>query len=563
MVGTRDVGKLLLDKGFVNKEQLEAGIKESSRTGVGLTYALTKLGYIDEDKVTRFIGAQLGIPYVNLDETEPKPSALEVISGEYAQKNLILPLNKKDEMIELAMVDPLNLQIIEEIKVSKGYNVKPFIAPEGRLRIAIEKYYFSISKGRRLEVKPISMDVSKWLREHSDSSLIELVNHIIQEAVRTGASDIHFEPYEDTFRIRYRLDGVLYEVAAPPKQLHAAMLSRIKVMSNLDIAERRLPQDGRAKLRVENKDVDLRVSTIATVFGEKASLRILDSASLCLELEELGFDPKVLSTYEELIRVPYGMILVTGPTGSGKSTTLYSTLKILNQPDKNIITIEDPVEYILPGVNQVQVKPEIGLDFASGLRSFLRQDPDIIMVGEIRDRETAEVAINAALTGHLVLSTLHTNDAPGAITRLVNMGIEPFLITSTVVMSIAQRLVRKICPYCKEAYQVEKELAKKTLAGLKDIQTDKLTLYRGKGCDKCYGIGYKGRTGIFELMVMTDRIKALVLDREPTHIIKEAAEKEGMINLRQAALAKVIEGITTVEELLRVTFEEEIVYKSQ
>jgi len=363
--------------------------------------------------------------------------------------------------------------------------------------------------------------------------VIKIVNLLLSGAVKAGASDIHIEPYEKTLRVRYRIDGVLHEVTAPPKKLQNAVVSRLKIMAQLDIAERRLPQDGRIKVRVFNKEIDLRVSSLPTAFGEKVVMRILDSTSLCLDLTKLGFEPDALSIYQKNIEIPYGIILVTGPTGSGKSTTLYSTLSTLNYPDRNIVTIEDPVEYVLEGINQVQAKPDIGLTFASGLRSFLRQDPDIIMVGEIRDTETAEIAINAALTGHLVFSTLHTNDAPGAVTRLNNMGIEPFLTTSTVVMVIAQRLVRVICSKCKESYEVPYDFIKDLGVDKKEIGgKNKAILYRGKGCSECSNTGYRGRLACYEVMEMSDKIRELVLERAATHEIKGAAREGGMKTLR-------------------------------
>jgi type IV pilus assembly protein PilB len=388
-----------------------------------------------------------------------------------------------------------------------------------------------------------------------EAPIIKIVNLLLAGAVKSGASDVHIEPYEKTLRVRYRIDGVLHEVSSPPKKLQNAVVSRLKIMASLDIAERRLPQDGRIKIRVVNKEIDLRVSVLPTSFGEKVVMRILDASSLCLDLTKLGFEADALSVFKKNIEVPYGIVLVTGPTGSGKSTTLYSTLSTLNYPDRNIITIEDPVEYVLQGINQVQARADIGLTFAAGLRSFLRQDPDIIMVGEIRDTETAEIAINAALTGHLVFSTLHTNDAPGAMTRLNNMGIEPFLTTSTVIMVVAQRLIRVICKHCKESYEVPTDFLSSIGVKEEEIKSKKkVTLYRGKGCDNCSNTGYRGRIACFEVMEISDDVKELILNRESTHLIKSKAREHGMITLRETAIKKLLGGVTTVEEVMRVTF---------
>ncbi|HCJ66707.1 MAG TPA: type II secretion system protein GspE, partial [Elusimicrobia bacterium] len=384
--------------------------------------------------------------------------------------------------------------------------------------------------------------------------VVKIVNLLLTGAVKAKASDIHIEPYEKSLRVRYRLDGVLHEQPSPPKKLQDAITSRIKIMSNLDIAERRLPQDGRIKIKTLGREVDLRVSVLPTAFGEKIVIRLLDSSALCLDLTKLGFEPEALSIYKKNISLPHGIILITGPTGSGKSTTLYSTLSTLNYPDRNIMTIEDPVEYVLEGINQIQARPEIGLTFAAGLRSFLRQDPNIIMVGEIRDTETAEIAINAALTGHLVFSTLHTNDAPGAITRLNNMGIEPFLTASTVSLVVAQRLVRIICKECKETYAVPFDFLANL--GVKPEQVNyakEIYLSRGKGCDNCSNTGYRRRLAIYELIEINDEVRELILERASTHLLKQAARKTGMMNLREAALRKVLNGITTIEEMMRVT----------
>ncbi|MCS7184544.1 MAG: ATPase, T2SS/T4P/T4SS family, partial [bacterium] len=464
-----------------------------------------------------------------------------------------------------------NIFILDDLRVKIEKDINVVLSSETEINQAIDKYY-----GGKVQLDSIIEDMSKKtegtvdvdvVKEEDvgkdivelqtvgeDAPIIKIVNSILSAAVNENASDIHIEPYEKELRVRYRIDGVLHERPAPPKKLQDAIVSRIKVMANLDIAEKRLPQDGRIKIRVSGKEVDLRVAIIPTTFGEKVVLRILDSSGLKLDLTQLGFEDEALKIYKKYIYAPYGIILITGPTGSGKSTTLYSTLSTLNRVDVNISTIEDPVEYILGGINQVQAKPEIGLTFAAGLRALLRQDPDIIMVGEIRDTETAEIAINAALTGHLVFSTLHTNDAPSSMTRLNNMGIEPFLTTSTVLMVVAQRLVRVICQKCKE---LEKEVDKNFLIELgakpEWLKESRYPIYKGKGCENCAMTGYKGRVGVFEVMEVTDDIRELVLARASTHLIKKKAKEQGMITLREAGILKLLKGITSLFEVLRVT----------
>jgi type IV pilus assembly protein PilB len=459
------------------------------------------------------------------------------------------------------MVDPLDIFAIDDVKAAIGdVVVEPVITSEADINKAIEKFFGKSTtmeeilkevEEQEIEPQEETPDVSKLTIEGESAPIVKLVNHLLIEAIKRGASDIHIEPFDKFLRVRYRIDGVLYEAEYPPKHLHPAIVSRVKIMSRLDIAERRLPQDGRAKVKLGQREIDLRISITPTNFGEKVVLRILDPSSLVLDLSALGFEPDVLHIYKENVHKPYGFILITGPTGSGKTTTLYSTLSTINSIDKNIMTIEDPVEYLLPGINQQHVNPEIGLDFATALRSFVRQDPDVILVGEIRDRETAEVAINAALTGHLVFSTLHTNDAPGAVTRLVNMGVEPFLITATVLICVAQRLVRLICPECKEAYEVSRDLV--INMGI-DVPPEKkkVTLYKGKGCEHCNGIGLKGREGVFEVMVLDDEIQKLIVERAPTSLIKQKAIENGMITLQKAAAKKVLDGKIPVEEMFRV-----------
>ncbi|MEW5767416.1 MAG: ATPase, T2SS/T4P/T4SS family [bacterium] len=565
----KKIGDVLLEAGVITPEQLEQALLAQKGNKRRLAYLLVDLGLAKEKDIVPVLGAFLGIPFMDLSQLnleEISPRVKSIIPEFLMRRHLLIPISLKEANLSIAMADPLDVLALDDIARMTGYQIISFIACESEIKEAIDSYYKKFltleeilkeTRGKgKIELigdREEEADVSKLKVDAESGPVINVVNHLLIEAISAGASDVHIEPYKNQLRTRYRIDGMLHEVSSPPKELHAAIVSRVKIMSRLDIAERRLPQDGRCKAVLEDRDVDLRISIIPTAFGEKVVLRILDPESLCLELTELGFEPEALPVYKKKIDNPYGIILVTGPTSSGKSTTLYSTLKILNTIDKNIITVEDPVEYVIEGINQVQIKPEIGLDFVTGLRSFMRQDPNILMVGEIRDRETAEVAINAALTGHLVFSTLHTNDAPGAITRLVNMGVEPFLITSTVIMSLSQRLVRIICPACKESYQVSRAM-------LQEIgfpsREESSVLYKGAGCKKCANIGYKGRIGVFELMEMTDSIRDLVLDREPTYKIRDCAEAEGMISLKEATARKVFAGVTTVEEFLRITVEE-------
>ncbi len=569
----RKLGEMLVEVGIITEEQLQEALEEQKKSGGKLGQNLMALGYITEEIMSAFVGKQLGIPYISLSEYENiPPEVIKSVPEDIARHQTLIPIAKEENILTVTMADPLNVFITDDLRVITGCEIKVVISSEAEIKAAIEKYYRakdsmesmedvlktmeqqeSVGSLEIIETEKEDIDLAAMEAAGEDAPVVKIVNLILTGAIKAGASDIHIEPYEKTLRTRYRIDGVLHEVTSPPKRMQAAVASRIKIMAQLDIAERRLPQDGRIKVRAVGREIDLRVSILPTAFGEKVVMRILDASSLCLDLAKLGFESEALSIYKKNIDIPYGIVLVTGPTGSGKSTTLYSTLSTLNFPDRNIITIEDPVEYVLEGVNQVQVKADIGLTFASGLRSFLRQDPDIIMVGEVRDTETAEIAINAALTGHLVFSTLHTNDAPGAITRLNNMGVEPFLTTSTVVMVVAQRLVRVICKSCKEPYEVPANVLKDMgfdIKGAKPITT----LYRGKGCDNCCNTGYRGRLACFEVMTMNDEIRELILERASTHLIKQKAREFSMITLREAAIKKVLDGVTTVEEMMRVTF---------
>ena len=578
------LGEMLVDEGIISEEQLQEAMHEQKIKGGRLEKILISQGYVTQDVIMAFVGTQLGIPHVSLLEIGEIPNDVVFsVPESIAINHCLIPIVKKDKRLTVAMADPLNVFAIDDIKMMTGFEVDPAIASETEIRAMQAKYYGTAAAsaaaggsgggeaggdmqeiinamggGDNLEVmeeKADDIDISKLEAAGEDAPVVRLVNLVLTEAVRSGASDIHIEPYEKSLRCRYRIDGVLHEVQSPPRSLSAAISSRIKIMSSLDIAERRLPQDGRIKIKVLGKEIDLRVSVCPVQFGEKIVMRILDSSNLSLDLPKLGFEDDILPKFEKAIVEPYGLVLVTGPTGSGKSTTLYSALHYINNPDVNISTIEDPVEYNLPGINQVNAKASIGLTFTAGLRSFLRQDPDIVMVGEIRDKDTAEIAINAALTGHLVFSTLHTNDAPGAVTRMGNMGVEPFLITSTVHCVVAQRLLRRICKDCKEAYEATPEILEEL--NVKPNAGETITLHRGVGCSTCSSTGYKGRMAIHEVMVLSDEFRKAVLQRRPATELKKIARESGMQTLRECGVKKILKGMTTVEELLRVAHADE------
>jgi len=572
---SKKLGEILVANSLITAKQLEEALEYQKKTGLKLGQILLEKKYITEKQLLEFLSKQFSIKFVEISKIEISPEIIKIVPEAIARRYTLIPIGKKDNIISVAMVDPLNIVVLDELKLMTGYNIEPVFALEDDILSAIDKYYGATSSQQALdeiiqkntsdeEASDISVVEKKndeeivSLENQSESGpIIKMVNIIISSAIKSRASDIHIEPsYKDT-KVRFRIDGVLHIQQTIPKKFHNAIVSRIKIMSNLDISERRIPQDGRIKIKLSEKEIDLRVSILPTIFGEKIVMRILDSSGLKLKLEELGFEPENLAIFSKCIKAPHGINLITGPTGSGKSTTLYSALSTLNSPDVNISTIEDPVEYHLDGINQVNVNPDVGLTFASGLRAFLRQDPDIIMVGEIRDFETMSIAINAAMTGHLVFSTLHTNDAAGAITRIGMMGIEPFLTSSTLLMVVAQRLVRTICKYCKEAYEVDPNLIIKLGASQTiiepNIKNGKLVIYKGRGCDKCFGTGYKGRIGIHEILEVTDPIRELIVDKAPSTKIKEIAKKHGMITLRESALRKLMNGITTVEEVIRVT----------
>ncbi|MCD6385555.1 type IV-A pilus assembly ATPase PilB [Candidatus Sumerlaeota bacterium] len=561
----RKLGEILVKDKIITQEELEEALKKQDETGESLGQILVKKGVASEWEIAAALGKQLNVPFITLSHYEIDPEVFKSIPEEIIKKYKIVPVDKTGNTLTVALADPSNIYLLDELRILTKCQIVPVISYETDILETIRNYttedkskYEEMLKDitdeeEEMEVVAAQEDANienDIEAEVNEAPVIQLVNLIISEAIKTGASDIHIEPQEKSLRLRYRIDGVLQERTPPPKKFQNAIISRIKIMAEMDIAERRLPQDGRFKVRTQGRNIDFRVSTVPSPFGEKVVLRILDRSKLVLDLKQLGFDAEILDVYNKIIRRPWGMILVTGPTGSGKSTTLYATLNTINDPRKNILTIEDPIEYQLKGITQVQARPEIGLTFANGLRAFLRQDPDIILVGEIRDHETADIAIKSALTGHLVLSTLHTNDAPSTPTRLINMGVEPFLVSATLLVAIAQRLVRRICEHCKEPYVPSIDMLR-SLGINEDIS--KLKFYRGKGCPNCHHTGYRGRIALYEMMVITDRIRDLILKRVPANVIKEAAIEEGMQTLRQAGIKKVLEGITTIEEVLSVT----------
>ena len=565
MASSSRLGELLVREKLISLQQLRKAQDEQKRSGQNLGYTLAKLGYISDTEITSFLSTQYRLPAINLDEYEIDADVLKLVNREVCEKHKIIPVSRSGSSLIVAMADPTNLHAIDDIKFLSGFNVEPVVASETAILASIERYYNvgpsyeEVMAEFQLEDEDIDFTATEeefnalaLERASEDAPVVRLVNVLLLNAIRKGASDIHVEPYEKKLRVRYRIDGVLHEEMTPPLKLKNALVSRMKIMSQLDIAERRLPQDGRIKLKLgKGREMDFRVSVLPTMWGEKVVLRLLDKSNLQLDMAKLGFDPKPLEDFKWAIEQPWGMVLVTGPTGSGKTTTLYSALSDLNRPGVNISTAEDPVEYNLHGINQVQMHDDIGLNFAMALRSFLRQDPDIIMVGEVRDFETAEIAVKAALTGHLVLSTLHTNDAPATISRLLNMGVEPFLITASVNLVLAQRLARRVCADCKK----ESELDPQALAdmGFSAAQLEGLKVLRGAGCATCNGTGYKGRVALYEVMRFSDDLKEMVLQGASTAELKAAAIKRGMATLRASGIKKVIEGVTTPEEVLRVT----------
>jgi type IV pilus assembly protein PilB len=593
------LGDMLRDQGLITEEQLKKALEQQKTTGGRIGYHLVQMGFVSEDQVTGCLSRQFGVPSVQLANYGIDREVIKLIPMEVAKKYLVVPISRVGMTLTVAMSDPSNVFAIDDIKFMTGYNIEPVVAAEAGVIEAIKKYYggstalepvekkesvdgkdYALSEddlssdfaeldtdspvvdvddfdklvsGAVDNVEVVEEEFDEKAIEDVEAPIVKLVNGILVKAIKMGVSDIHIEPYEKSFRVRYRLDGVLRKAMGLPLKIRNAIISRIKIMSKLDIAERRLPQDGRIKLKLgKKKDMDFRVSVLPTLFGEKIVMRLLDKGNLQLDMTKLGFEEHALKDFQDALHKPFGMVLVTGPTGSGKTTTLYSALHQLNQVSENIMTAEDPVEFNLAGINQVQMHEEIGLNFAAALRSFLRQDPDIIMVGEIRDYETAEIGVKAALTGHLVLSTLHTNDAPGTINRLLNMGIEPFLVSSSVILILAQRLLRRICSGCKAPVEVNPQALIEV--GFKPEEAETMTVYHGTGCPICSNTGYKGRVALYEVMPISERIRDLVLQGASTSEIKTAAIEGGMLTLRRSGLEKVRLGQTTIEEVIRVTF---------
>jgi len=595
------IGDLLMREGLITREQLDKALQEQRQNGTRVGYNLVKLGFIQETELTKMLARQYRMPAVDLSKFEVDPRIAKLIPGELATKHLVLPLKRDGRTLTVAMADPTNLGVIDDLKFITRYDIFPVIAGEYTLRNAVEKYYESSDMQMQSLLKDIETDdgdveVLEDREEEmsaaalsaavDDAPVVKLINAILTDAVKRGASEIHFECFEHELRVRYRVDGALSEVMKPPMKLKAALISRFKIMAQLNIAERRVPQDGRIKLKVGNKVIDYRVSTLPTLFGEKVVLRILDKGNLTLDLEKFGIEPRAQEELMEAISNPYGMVLVTGPTGSGKTTTLYSSLSKVNTIDVNIMTAEDPVEYNLYGINQVLVRTDIGMTFAAALKAFLRQDPNIIMLGEIRDLETGGIAIKAALTGHLVLSTLHTNSAPETVTRLLDMGLEAFNVASALNLILAQRLVRRICSKCSAKYELTKEeylaakvkpetklrdlrFTERALSDAKktatkqaapylerlslDTTIGELPFFRGTGCDQCNGTGLKGRQGLYEVMFMSPGVRKLIMQNVGAAEIKDGAVAEGMLTLRMDGWLKVMKGITTLEQVIRET----------
>lgn len=557
------LGQILIERFSISPAQIEEALKKQAGSRQPIGEILVEMGAIDEHMLCRALSLQLGIPFFpTLEDSKLDLSLLRKIPISYARKNHVFPLFKENGEVLVAVANPLDWQSFDEVASLLGVPARRVIVPADEISKAINRHYDQgIDTAEQMVQSMVGEDSDRLLHELEETKdildatdeapIIRLINLILFQAVKANASDIHIEPFERDLQVRYRIDGILYPQLSLPKRHHSAITSRVKIMAKMDIAEKRLPQDGRIRIRAADRDIDIRVSTVPTQFGERVVMRLLDRSNVLLRLEDLGLFPDHLEMMNRLIKLSHGIVLVTGPTGSGKTTTLYAALSKINSPDKNIITIEDPVEYQLRGIGQIQVNPKIDLTFASGLRSIVRQDPDVILVGEIRDLETAEIAIHAALTGHLVFSTLHTNDAAGAITRLIDMGIEPFLVSSSVNAIVAQRLVRLVCPECKMPFKPDDESLKQV-----EIDPEKIKgkeLYRGSGCDYCMHTGYKGRTGIYEILIVDDRIRPLIMRNADSNEIKRAAVSAGMITLREDGVRKVIDGLTTIEEVIRVT----------
>jgi len=572
------IGELLVKENLITSEQLEGALKHQRQRGGRLGSILISLGYVVDDDITSVLSKQYGVPSINLAYFEIDPSVIKLIPLDTAQKYLVIPLSRVGNTLTVATADPTNVFAMDDIKFMTGFNVEPVVASEASIAEALEKYYgtphaLELKRvyeeiahgdmprdGMELDLETLAAEdeevsADQLQRSSEEAPIIKLVNLVLCDSLKKGASDIHIEPYEKDFRVRFRIDGILYNMMNPPLRLKDAITSRIKIMAKMDISEKRLPQDGRLKIRTsvegKKKEIDYRVSTLPTLFGEKIVLRILDRDTLPLDMTKLGFEEVSMKRVQEGILKPYGMVLVTGPTGSGKTSTLYAALNRLNTPETNIMTAEDPVEYNFRGINQVQIKEQIGLTFAAALRSFLRQDPNIILVGEIRDFETTEIAIKAALTGHLVLSSMHTNDAPATISRLLNMGIEPFLVATSVHLICAQRLIRKVCSECKT--ELKTPIQTLINAGFSPEDAKSVPTFKGEGCSRCNGTGYKGRVGLYEVMEISEDIQELILVGASAREIRRKAAEEGMLSLRSSGLAKIKNGMTTLDEVLRET----------
>ena len=559
------LGEILLREGLVTREQLAQALTEQKNSKHRLGYVLVKLGLVQELEITKVLARQYRMPAVDLTRFEVDPKIIKLVPAEMATKSVVLPLKREGRTLTVAMADPTDLGLLEDLKFITRFDLFPVIAGEYTLRNLIEKHYESSDQqlqsilkdmeetGEDVEVVEAEEDETVTQAQIDDAPVVKLINGLLTDAVRRGASDIHIEPFEHEIRVRYRIDGSLLEIMRPPLKMKAALTSRVKILSQLNIAERRVPQDGRLKLKMGSRVIDFRVSTLPVLFGEKIVLRILDKGNLTLDLTKFGFEVKAEKDLMKAILNPYGMVLVTGPTGSGKTTTLYSALSRINTPEVNIMTAEDPVEYNLMGINQVLVRTEIGLSFAAALKAFLRQDPNIIMIGEIRDLETGGIAIKAALTGHLVLSTLHTNDAPSTITRMIDMGIEAFNVASAVNLVVAQRLVRRICKDCKGEHKYkDEELA---ALGTDLVKLKALTFMKGSGCDTCSGTGYKGRAGLYEVMALSPELRRMILRGASVADIRDQAVVEGMLTLRMDGMKKIERGVTTLEEVVKETAE--------
>jgi type IV pilus assembly protein PilB len=556
------LGDLLVREGLITRDQLDQGLVEQKNTGMRLGYCLVKLGFVQELEITKALARQYKMPAVDLSRFEVDQKIIKLVPADVAVRHMVLPLKREGRTLTVAVSDPTNHAVVDDLKFITRYDIFPVIAGEYTLRGAIERYYEQTDAQLQSLLKDIEgEDDLEVIEEHEDDAapvqlgddapVVKLINGILTDAVKRGASDIHIEPFEHEIRVRYRIDGALQEVMKPPAKLKAALTSRVKIMSNLNIAERRVPQDGRIKLKMGKRVIDFRVSTLPVIYGEKIVLRILDKGNLTLDLTKFGFEVQAEKDLMRSILNPYGMVLVTGPTGSGKTTTLYSALQRINTIEVNIMTAEDPVEYNLHGINQVLVRNEIGMTFAAALKAFLRQDPNIIMVGEIRDIETGSIAIKAALTGHLVLSTLHTNDAPSTITRMIDMGIEPFNVASAVNLIVAQRLVRRICSQCKGPHQYSREELDSLDLGVEALK--EMQFFKGAGCDICNGTGYKGRAGLYEVMALTPELRRMILRGASTAEMTDQAVAEGMLTLRMDGVVKIKKGVTTLEEVVKET----------